>query len=458
MNKISDKILVLLLFICGFIVLLGSYLILHEKLPLGFSEWSWYYHNYEGRSFKLILYYLVILTLLLLWFKMYLLSKTEKSKLITILTGSLIIMLLITFAEYKIHWMNFVVNDFGTIGYLSFAKRFHSFWEILSNYNSEIMKPENFRTHPSTHPFGSTALYYLFWKFDNIFFKNPNYDPLVGYLPMIIGWLGIIPLYKMTKSFLVIVLLVLTPTIYFFAPFPELVIMTLILFGLYLIINKRDNLSYLIIGLLFSIATTLSLSSLPLIGACILWMFFFGKDLMLKEKIVKIAIISSVMIIFYLSLNYIWHYNLLENIKISKPSHMDLVYGERSYSKWLYWNLYDYFICFLGIPSLTLIVYGIIDFIRHKKTLIKNRNIQIGLLFLIMLLLTNFTGTVRGEMARLYLSFTPFLLLLIPIHKKFPKWFIISILIIGSFQVVAMQTKIHTVPRITFPDDVKIID
>jgi hypothetical protein len=113
--------------------------------------------------------------------------------------------------------MDYIVNDNGTLGYLTFAKKFQGLIDILKNYNYEIGKPEHFRWHVSTHPFGFTAIYYYFWKFDNLFFPQWNYDPIVGYIPIVIGTISLIPLYKLTKSFFIVILFTLIPVFYFFA-------------------------------------------------------------------------------------------------------------------------------------------------------------------------------------------------------------------------------------------------
>lgn len=451
----EQKILGLLGLILTAAAAVLSWAIVKERLPLGNDQWHWYYHTNEEPYWQTLVLAIIILTLVFGWTWAYLKTRQPVWRWVMLLIGAAAIMILLTFSIYRIKWMNYVVNEFGTVGYLTFAKKFDSIPELLARYNQEIARPENFRTHPSTHPFGTTALYWLLWKVDNVFFPNWGNDPLVGYLMAGIGWLGIIPLYLISRRFLPILLLVLSPVIYFFAPFPELAIMTLALWAFWLVWRYKKWWVEILAGVLFGAGILISGTMLPLLGGTLIWLFFCKKELSWTGRILRILLILFTIVILYLLLFWFGHYSFIENLRIAQPAHTALIYGERSYSQWIWWNLYDYGL-FLGLPALALIIWGLLRFFSSPRQGLQNQNLTIAAIFFIMLILTNFSGTVRAETSRLYLSFTPFLLLAVNFKKSWPKWFIAGLIVILVFSFLSYRTKIHTVPRHVFPDEIKI--
>ena len=82
----------------------------------------------------------------------------------------------------------------------------------------------------------------------------------------------------------------------------------------------------------------------------------------------------------------------------------------RSYSTWVFYNLYDFFV-FSGIS--VAMIYGSL-LIGQTRSIINKQWMKVDVLFVsftLMILIVNFSGSVRGEVARIWLPFIPFYIL-----------------------------------------------
>jgi hypothetical protein len=83
-----------------------------------------------------------------------------------------------------------------------------------------------------------------------------------------------------------------------------------------------------------------------------------------------------------------------------------------TYSNWIWWNLADV-VLFAGIPAALLYVKG---WFRLARRMLATRTAPpeavFHLAFLLTLLILNFSGVTLGEVARLWIMYMPFLLLL----------------------------------------------
>jgi hypothetical protein len=324
-------------------------------------------------------------------------------------------------------------------GYFTASLGIHSLFDFLANYNNLV---SHFPMHAHGHPPGAIILSYII---NNFFILSQPINSFVNTLspstkPILDIWLNLLPNQKIGAlflSFLVplfssliiiplyyafklyentrialrgIFLYIFIPSVTLFTPIPDVFFSAFPIIGFFFLIlaQKKNNLWYLFLcGLILSIGIFFSLSILPFILMFLIVIFILN----LKTKKRFIALINKVgyfftgiflpfvLLYFLYGFNFIAVSNTVLSITLETISH-------RSYLVWVFYNFYG-FLIFAGIPTFIFFIYAI----KNNFNKIKDNYLFIS--FIITLLILDISGNVKGETERLWISFIPFLILIV---------------------------------------------
>lgn len=324
-------------------------------------------------------------------------------------------------------------------GYFTTALTVHNISDFLKDYNSNVL---SFSMHAQGHP--PFAILFFYWidqffkafTFLNNFVSNisPNTQQinliwtsllpneklsalfLMLFIPLLVSVTSILlyfvaeKLYDAASALRALTLYIFIPSVLLFIPINDSFISLFPLLSLLILIGSfgtKSRLLVLLSGLVFSVGIYFSISLLPLI---LIFIWLVVPKLKFKtEDITKF-------LFFFLLGNLLiptalWVLFKFDSIKMIQVLMMGLP-ESRNYTTWVLYNLYDFFV-FIGIP---LTIAFIILFYRTSKTLLTKRWEKIDPLFLsfsLMLLIVNFSGSVKGEVARIWIPFVPFFILAI---------------------------------------------
>ncbi len=262
---------------------------------------------------------------------------------------------------------------------------------------------------------------------------------------------SIIPLYYLGKylygvevGIRSIFLYMVIPSVILFVPLNDIFLpfFSLVPFLLFLIGLTKNNMFFLFIsGLIFFIGLFLSVSVVPVL--LFFFLFYLRKYIKRQKLIQEINLLNFLtfmigLFIVPILLYVIYGFNFLEMIRI-------LLIGlpeSREYTTWVFYNMYDFFI-FLGIPIAT---YYFISIIKHISLTFKKKTKNIDLVLItsfVIIVALNLSGTVRGEVSRIWLPFVPFFVLAVGYaitkEKKLTTFDFLIILTIQATQVLIMQ-------------------
>ena len=296
-------------------------------------------------------------------------------------------------------------------GYFTEAIKIKNLGEFLANYQKNVL---SFSMHSTGHPPGSIIFFWLIDKIINViplfqtFAVNliPKHQDVQSiwngltlnqrstavfsafFIPFL-GSLNIIPLFYIAKKLFnlktalrSIFLAIFIPGLTLFTPLSDVLFPLFFLCSFFLFIKGLKEKNRLLIsfsGLIFSLGLFFSLSLLPLI-----FIYFYY---LLKNKKMFIPFLLG-LLSFYILL-ILFGYNA---VLVSRTLMTGLP-KNRSYLTWIFYNLYDFFV-FAGIP--VAITYLIMFLKKIKEPLFIS--------FTLMFLLLNFSGAVRGEVGRIWLS------------------------------------------------------
>lgn len=196
--------------------------------------------------------------------------------------------------------------------------------------------------------------------------------------------------------------------------------------------NKKAYLLFLS-GVIFAVGLFFSLSLVPLI-------FIFGAYLLslkkLKAILIEGAYFSLGIIGFPLFLSFFFGYDTF----VVSQTLLSGLPENRQYFTWVFFNLSDFFI-FLGIP---LFVFFCLLIFQTIKNIIYFRQISVlSVGFILMLLILDISGTVRGEVARIWIPFYPFLVIILAQfltkQMKIAKDIFLFVIFLQFIQVLFMQ-------------------
>lgn len=260
---------------------------------------------------------------------------------------------------------------------------------------------------------------------------------LAGFSPVLVYYIGKY-LYSVRVGIRSAFLLMTIPSMLLFIPINDVFLPLFPLASfLWFIQGMREEKKYklLLSGFIFSVGLFFSLSIVPLL-------FIFAVYLCLIKNIQSIVsnglVFSSGLILLPLVLFLFFTYNTI----IVSQTLLSGLPEYRQYWTWVVFNLIDFFI-FLGIP---LCIFFCMVLFHLGKNVLKakiKREDLLSIGFICMLFLLNISGAVRGEVARIWIPFYPFLALILAwfLTKeiKIKSSIFLLILFLQFVQVLVMQ-------------------
>ncbi len=318
-------------------------------------------------------------------------------------------------------------------GYFSSSLRINDLGAFFRNFNDIVLTLDQ---HAQGHPPFSIL---LFWLINKFFLITPFLYEIVEKINPSRGdvlqmWKALLPNEKLGALFSTVLIPFLTsliiyplykiskklygrsvalrtgfsyifiPGVVLFVPINDVFISLFPLFSFWIFIEAISRSSkklFILSGLLFSVGLFFSLSLLPLLVVFVMYSVPF---LWRKSELVGFGFLLSgfglLVIPVLLSFFGFNSVQVLFTIMSGLPEN-------RYYFPWVFYNLYDFFI-FFGIGFSFIYFYMI-------GSMIKNRKLKkLDLVFLgtfTMLLVLDLSGSVRGEVGRIWIPFMPFLLL-----------------------------------------------
>lgn len=336
-------------------------------------------------------------------------------------------------------------------GYFTASLNIKNVYEFVSTYNENVL---SFVYHAASHPPGAILFFYFNNLFASMFPAFIDYVDKLSpsrpdvrliwvtleaaqkagavfsafFIPMLASF-TVVPLYFAASALYGVKIALRTIFIYIFIPSAVLFIPIndsfLPIFSItsFLFFYKgiKENKKYYLFlsGLTLFVGVFFNLSLLT-IG--VLFMIFYLLNFLgLKLKPMRLLIDSSVFaggfLLLPILLLVFFNFNFYEMTRIimTTVTHVN----SRSYSLWLWYNAVDFFI-FAGIPLSMVFFY---KFIRETKFFCLNvfgrnflKNIRkldfVFIAFLMMLIIVNFSGSIRGEGGRILVVFMPFMALI----------------------------------------------
>lgn len=340
-------------------------------------------------------------------------------------------------------------------GYFTAALPIRNIFDFLRTYNDNIL---TFIYHAKSHPPGAILFFYfikqmmlaipLLGNIANSFTPNHAdvralWTPLLpaekataiisSFLIPFLSTLTIIPLYYTSKilygtktALRSVILFIFIPSVVLFIPindsFLHFFAITSVLFLIKGLKAQNTMLHFLYLlfsGLFLFCGILFNLSLLPLV--ILLGTYFllfkinklssFNKNYSyyFKEIVIKGIFFGFGFLLMPVLLFFIFKFNFIQMLEIIMGSVPDV--HTRSYTLWIFYNLWDLFI-FAGIPIAVVFFISL----KHETVnlIIKkwNKIDHIFISFLIMLLILNFSGSIRGETGRILVIFMPFMALI----------------------------------------------
>jgi hypothetical protein len=354
---------------------------------------------------------------------------------------------------------------------------------LLANFPAQL---PSLPIHAQSHPPGAVIAHWLTWRVfqalpqlaDTIAMPlrvlqchNPGLMALdnaqiasasIGMLLPLLGGVAVWPLYAFAKRtanmHAAAITALLFPVLPLFAMWMsqwDQIYPLLLFLGLYLAhtgLEKNSWRRILLAGVPLSLASFFSVGNFVLMvivglyGAA--WLWFQRKSLHRSiSRSLRLAIIftlgcASIWLAYWL----IYGVNPLSVISTGSRLAFESTTGHRSYGVWLLGNPIDFFV-FLGIPIAILLIYNLIKRIPLPKSLLPIAIATFGTLILLWL-----SGSVRGEVARLWMYFGPLVVLIVVGWTEAPYsllmtrhssrfTFSISLIALVALQLLVMNTR-----------------
>lgn len=375
-------------------------------------------------------------------------------------------------------------------GYFTASLTIHDFASFLRNYNNQVM---HFIYHAKAHPPGAILLFYIINQFANLIpavskianhFSPSHADVrqtwnmllpnqktgavFAGFFIPFLSMLSIIPLYYSVllisserAAARSVFLFLFIPSLVFFIPINDAFLHIFSISSFYFFLKGLFNKSrsnYFLSGTILFLGVFFNLSLLPIVVFLVLYFLFFiylrssqRKDATgntQRQKILADMLQAMSRGLFFLCgflsipafLFFVFQFNFIQ-VTQTIMAHVPDIHT-RSYRIWIFYNLYDFFV-FSGIPT------TLIFFLAIKNYFLFLSNKQLKLLpilsisFTLMLLILNFSGSVRGETGRLWSVYMPFMTLIaaafLTDELRLPTKYFAVFLLLQVLQIVVMQ-------------------
>jgi len=455
-HRKNPNVLVFILPITLFFLLAIIYNL--SGLLRGPVEWRWVYlpsKTYDRLWFPSIIFFLIISYIVIVFRNMREnLTRFSEIKVLTLLIIlSFLFHLGIAHLQKTggILYLGVLVSDEGATSFHGLAAEYDDNIDyLLKNY--EMLMPK-FSLHGKTHPPGPIL---FFWSINSALDKVPMVtDIFYNFLSMrynfikyyatkgqavgcfiaallisLIGNITIIPLYYLVKklfefrvAFLSSIFYLCIPSAVLMNPFLDiiypLISVSVVYFFILGISTNKYRYSFFG-GIFFAFGIFLTFKLLPLlIMILIISILFMFRDridpgleninkeglkyIVNRSSIIKNLIIFCVSIVIpFLFLFICYDLNILRVFLIALKLHSQITLIPRTYSTWILFNLYDFFI-FVGVPLFLIFFWQISKEIRKR-----NFSDFLTWSFLITLIIINFSGFTLGEVSRLWLFLMPF--------------------------------------------------
>jgi len=444
-------------------------------------EWQWAY-LFVDPGYKIGLP--LILIFFSLWFFWHLDSKKEqemekKEKIFLILLiifGFFIQVLFLIYSRSGLAVLFHRIANPYINGYFSASLLIKNPVDFLRQFNDFVL---SLPSHAKSHPPGGVL---FFWLINQLLAKLPNsltnfvnnFSPrrddifliwqsltasqrlaavVSPFLIMFLSNLTLVPFYYLGKNLYGVKSALRSLFLYLFLPSLILFVPILDIFYPFFAVSSayffvkgmktKKILSFFLSGVILSFGIFFSLSLLPIFLFLTLFFLFdyFAKFFLSTKAFFPYVKKYSFFVLGFLSaplaLYLVFNFNFIE---VGRTILTDL--PKRNYFLWLFYNLYDFFI-FQGIALTVIAAISIKEMVFNCFGKKINRDI-FWLSFVLMLFIVNILGTIKGEVARIWLPFAPFSLLWISYYLtkrlKFNQRLFFIFLAIQMVQVVIFQT------------------
>jgi hypothetical protein len=424
-----------------------------DLLPIlrGNDEWRWPLRGLESPARLLVPIVTLGLYVFLcaLWLKRFERGETshryERWFLLFVTLAAPLLQLSLAFAVSRLPLLEFFgpTVSIHNSGYFTTAVTTPDLNQLLANFPAQMPQ---LPIHAQSHPPGAEIVHWLVWQaaravppladfvampLRTLQCHNPGIMALnnaqiasasIGMLLPLLGGLAVWPLYAFAKrvsnSNMAAITVMVFPLLPLFAMWMsqwDQVYPLLLFAGLYFAhtgLEKRSGWRILAAGVPLSIASFFSVGNVVLmviVGLyAVAWLWF-------QRKAVRpsLALSLRLALVFALGCASIWLlYGLFYGVNpisvISTGSRLafESTTGTRSYGLWLLGNPID-FAVFLGFPIVILLVYNLIKRIPFPTSLLPIASATFGTLILLWL-----SGSVRGEVGRLWMYFGPLVVLI----------------------------------------------
>ncbi len=360
-------------------------------------------------------------------------------------------------------------------GYFTASLSIKNVQDFLTNYNQTML---HYIYHAKAHPPGAILLFYIikqciapftsFISFANHFSPahsdvKQTWEMLLpidkataivsGFFIPLLSTLSLIPLYFSAKmlygarvALRNLFIFFFIPTIIFFIPINDAFLHIFSITAFFFLIKavqKNNLLSYVLSGATLFLGVLFNLSLLPLL----ILFFVFALVSLRNKKTTSLKKYLNGGIFFSLGfflppmlLNLFFHFNFLQVTQTIMQYVPDI--HSRSYTLWLSYNIYD-FLIFCGIPLALLSLHLLKQTFSQSIKKQFNKIDPVYLALLLMIIILNFSGSVRGETGRLWSPYIPFVVLagvnFVTNKLKFSHKLFAGILILQIIQLFVMQ-------------------
>ncbi len=361
-------------------------------------------------------------------------------------------------------------------GYFSVSNQIFDLGSFLRNYNQSLY---DYPMYARFHPPGGVLVYYLLefilkpfsHLFANILSVNPTHTDVAllwnglemyqkfnalvsGFVIAFIASLSIIPIYLSSKilygekaAIRSSVLFIFVPSFLLFTPLIDVFMPLFTCISLYLFLKgnqTNDYLYFFFSGLILFLGAYFTLTFIPFLF--FFFMLFFLKFIQNRKDLKKvienfISFLSGFILIPFLL--FFVGFNFIETVKTIMIYH-EAAQAGREHLTWYFYNLFD-FILLTGIPIGIMFGYLIFESLKtFKKTKSLRKIDSVFLSFIIMLIVVNFSGTVRAETGRIWLPFAPLLVIVVAnfvtFKLKFTNRQFTLLLLLQAVQVLIFQS------------------
>lgn len=453
----------------------------NNSIPLGVKgEWEWSYVPLTtyGRLWLPIIIFIGFLLISMYFLRINSVLHNKKKNEMFVLSILVFMAFLIEMGVFYLSRGGFLklASKIRCPAATSYYTVAHGVTDIITFLGNYVSLMPTFPLHATTNPPGPIIFCWLIDKIPH--FSGETVATVIGLLLPLTGCFTIFPLYYLGKEvygrkvgLYASIMYAVIPSMVLFTPeFDQMYTLfaVSVLYFFYIGLQRQRMAYAFVSGLVCSVGLFMSFCHLVLlfmIGLLAFLLYINNKKIMIEThppfklaiKFVKrsekdlsfmfvikslFSFIAGLSTLFY-GVLLLFNLNILEVYQQAMVFHKIFVSG-MTYSKWVFYNLYDFFI-FVGIPLSILFCGKLITELRNvlKSKSIKSLDFQF-ITFLLTLTVLDVLGTNRGEVARIWMFLMPFVALsgasvLSEIHGNLRYGFLLAMSILQFIQVVVFK-------------------